>query len=205
MVAERIEQFVAVTGRTARLLELKMLWYWQLGNEARAFDLLLTDSENGNAPVRRILMSGDELRALSGPFLNEIRRSYINDLFCLATRYFVVINNLICRKTVLEPEHHDHMVKEGLNRLNRYFAKDDKRFLSFFTLLRNSVIHHDGNHNRSHRLDFVYRGHHFETTDANIGSQIQLSFEELFAFREDLVRILSGLPTHPLYLSDGAA
>jgi len=205
MVNERIDQFRVVTERTVRILELKLVWYWQIGSETRAFDLTLTDSDNGGALVRRVLMNREEMRSLAEPFLNEIRRGYINDLFCLTTRYFVVINNIICRKIVVEPERDDQMVKEGMNRLNRYFTRDDKRFLRFFTLLRNSVIHHDGNHNLTNPLDFVYRGHHFETTDVNVGSQIQLSLAELFAFREDLVRILSGLPKHPRYLSDCAA
>jgi len=188
------------------IFRLKLIWLFVISPQCDRtffFDPNFTDP-NYNPPKRviEIRTTNTALRPLYDPFLTEIRRSYLNDLYLVTSRQLIIVRNILDNKIPPEPEFNNNTYDGAICLLNRYVSKQDAAFLKFFRQIRNSVVHYDGNHNARNKLDFVYRGRSFETSTNDIGSQIQFSISDLIGFYEELRRIFdfSNLSQNPAFL-----
>ena len=77
------------------------------------------------------------------------------------------------------PAFSDNKYDQPLNILNRFLNTQDKEFLNFLHLVRNSMIHYDGQHNKKNKLNYKVLNTDFITTDNNLGEQIIWSVEEM--------------------------
>lgn len=115
--------------------------------------------------------------------IGEARRSYLNDLYSLISRYSIIINRAITieRDQPLAPEFSDRIIENSLTLLFKYISsKEDKEFLDFFRKARNCLVHYDGNYSLYQKIDFEFDGTKFDS-ESNIGKQINWSIQNLHA------------------------
>ncbi len=180
---ERMQHHLDVT---YSLFQVKLLWLHRIEHEDNNYTIDIVDPIVPSRHVLTIVATGQQLKAHQEPYLTEIRRAFINDLFLTIARDAVLARNFLNGKDPPEPEFHTEQHEEEVAALNPFLTKVDKRFLVFFRRIRNSTVHYDGNHNVRNRLNFEFNGIRFLTTDESLGTQIKYSLSDLVAIYQRL-------------------
>jgi hypothetical protein len=172
-----------------KILELKLTWLSIIKTqEIEDADFNITN-EHSTVTIHKILMKKEEIKSYDSLIETELRRAFLNDLYLIVSRYCIRIKLCLDGKGNDNPSFLDARIDQPLFLLNRFLSKGDKKFLDFFNKIRNSVVHHDGEHNKMNRLDYIHCGTHFLTTEANLGTQIIWRFSEMIEIYSRLKKI----------------
>lgn len=185
-----LDQLRADLDRILSFLQHKLLWMALIENNELRFSTPVNDGEF--EPPRLIMLikrEPHELRAERPHFENEMRRAYLNDLYLVASRYAIILANLLSGKEEPRPEFSEERRDAALQGIFRFLSKEDKEFLDFFRRVRISVVHYEGRHNRSNRLNYTFRNTRFKTEDKDLGESIFFGMRHILGFYEDLIRI----------------
>jgi hypothetical protein len=175
-----------------RIFELKMTWYFLIRTRspAESFAIKLTNAGSPTV-LHEIKATVGDFKEIQSNYLAEIRRGFLNDVFMVLSRYCILLNNVLRRHSEPFPELNESKVDDGPRVLNRFLSKEDKRFCEFFTILRNSLIHYDGNHNQFNRLNHMFCDKEFKTTADNLGKQIGYDLSDILEIFNVVRRIFS--------------
>jgi hypothetical protein len=140
----------------------------------------VTSEEDSTLKIHFIInITKDKLESSYKLLETEARRAYITDLYLILARYSILLRGVIDDKKIIDPSLSVEIIDKALELLNPFLNKEEKAFLVFFHKVRNSLIHHDGNHNKKNALNYVFCGITFQTSEQNIGQQIEWGIREL--------------------------
>lgn len=192
----RVERQLAELHRelqlVATLLDSKLLWLSTFSNQDIEFDFRITDGlATPPTVVRHLQTNSGVLRGMRPHFENEMRRAFLNDLYLVASRHAMILDNLLRDRDEPRPEFSAERRDAALNALNRFIRKDDKAFLDLLRRLRNTVVHYEGRHNLANPLNDEILGVRLVTDATNLGESVELSLSQIYALFERLVSLLS--------------
>jgi hypothetical protein len=182
------------------ILDSKLLWMATFEKNEISYDMSITDaSVTPAAVVRHLRTSSTVLRGLRPHFEHEMRRAFVNDLYLVASRHAVIVDNVIRGHIEPRPEFSAERRDAALSGLNRFLSKKDKGFIDFFRRLRNSVVHYEGRHNAANPLNDEFLGSKILTTNDNMGEPIEMSLCQVYGLYDRLLAILDekALMAHP--------
>ena len=168
------------------VFQVKLIWLYRIRADNQSYNIKVVDITDPPREVITIAATAEHLKALHDPYVVEIRRGFVNDLFLVVARDGLLARNSLAGKQPIHPEFFMEPHEEEVAALSPFLAKEEKRFLDFFRRIRNSTVHYDGNHNVRNGLDFEFNGTHFLTTDANVGTQINYWLSDLVAIYQRL-------------------
>ena len=118
---------------TLALYQSKLIWSFQIKrlSDEHLFAIDVVD-ESIIPPTlaMRIALNGHQLKSLDLAHQNESRRSFLNDVYLLTSRFQLLIDSLLKNRQELRPEFAREKMDDGLNCLNRFFTREEKLFLT---------------------------------------------------------------------------
>jgi hypothetical protein len=176
-------------GELYSLVRIKLAWYSIIQTESRPVSVRYFRVDSGKVELE-VTASTDEFKPFLDPLMREIVRNFINDIFNVTCEFNIYLKNLFSGKRDIF-DYNDDNIDSAIQLSNRFLPREGKQFFDFFRLVRNSMVHHGGRHNKKNSLNHDFEGRRFETTGAVLNQPIPFFLSEVLAFYSQSLRHMS--------------
>lgn len=193
--SEKIKYFLELSNtdidNTFWILQLKLIGLLEIQRvKDNYFErIAVTREDMKNITEFMIEVDSDKLKKSIEIITSELRMSFINHLYLNIATLSIWTRALIDDKTENDPAITGETIDKAVNLLFPFISKQDKAFLEFFHLVRNSMIHYNGCHNKRNPLNYIFCGTHFLTTKDNLGKGIVWNVNELIELYNSIKNI----------------
>ena len=176
-------------GELYSVVRIKLAWYSIIRTESRQVSVKFFQIDTGKVDLE-VTTTTDDFKPYLDPLMREIVRNFINDIFNATCEFNIYLRNLLIGKADVF-DYNDDKVEAAIQLSNKFLPKEGRQFIEFFRLVRNSMVHHGGRHNKKNQLHHDFEGRRFETTDAALSQPIPFYLSEVLAFYTRALEFMS--------------
>lgn len=176
-------------GQLYSVFRIKLSWYAIIKTEQRHVSALFYRIPTNEIDLE-VTATLDDFKPFLDPLMSEITRNFINDLFNITCEFNIYLRNLLKGKKDIFDYNEDD-VDGAINFSNKFLTADQKLFVDFLRLVRNTMVHHGGRHNVKNKLNHKLMGRKFITEPESVDKPIEFYLSELIEFYKQLTSIFS--------------
>lgn len=181
--------FTADLGHIYSVCRIKLAWYAIIQTEDRPVSVKFNQVGSSEIDLE-VTASLAEFRPFLKPLMSEIVRNFINDIFNVTCSFNIFMTNLLKDKSNIF-DFSDENTDMAISYLNKYLSKEQKVFVEFLRLVRNTMVHHEGLHNSRNKLNHEFMGRKFETTRDLLYKPVDFYLSEVIGFYQQTSEIFS--------------